>query len=94
MPGARHLFSASHPLPGAEFCFRTQHLPGRGGEWGGLAPPPLPDPNFTVGKNEISQKEVLIWLFLVHKLLDFWVPGPPPPPLRRTLPRGGGSAFF
>ena len=33
-----------------------------------------------MGKNEILQKEMLIWLFLVHKLLDFWVPGTLPPP--------------
>ena len=32
-----------------------------------------------MGKNEILRKEILIWLFLVHKLLDFWVPRPPPP---------------
>ena len=38
-----------------------------------------------MGSNEISQKEILIWLFLVHNFLDFWVPGqPPPPPLRRN----------
>ena len=36
--------------------------------------------------------EILIWLFLVHEILAFWVPGPSPhtPPLRRT--RGGGGA--
>ena len=43
---------------------------------GGLTPPPPKH----AGKNEILQKEILIWLFLVHKLLDFWVPNPPPPP--------------
>ena len=43
--------------------------------------PPLPsDPDFIVGKNEMLQKEILIWLFLVHKLLDF-----PPPPLKAEL---------
>ena len=31
-----------------------------------------------MGKNEFLQKEILIWLFLTHKLLDFWVPVPPP----------------
>ena len=32
-----------------------------------------------MGKHEILDKEILIWLFLVYKLLDFWVPGTPPP---------------
>ena len=42
-----------------------------GGGGGGT---PLPwDP----GKQEIVQKEMLTWLFLVHKLLDFWVTTPP-----------------
>ena len=41
-------------------------------------PPPPSDPEFIVGENEMLQKEILIWLFLVHKLLDFWVPGAPP----------------
>ena len=52
-----------------------------------------------MGKAEILQKEILIWPVLVHKLLDFWNPGPPIPPpppypphlLRRTLGGGGGS---
>ena len=44
----------------------------------GLTSPPS-DPDFIVGKNEVLQMEILISLFLVHKLLDFWVPGPPPP---------------
>ena len=49
--------------------------------------PPL-GPDFIVGKNEILQKEILIWLFLVHKPLDFWVAGSPPTPLRRPLGTG------
>ena len=44
----------------------------------GLPPPPS-DPDLMVGKKEILQKEVLIWLFLVHKLLDFLGSRTPPP---------------
>ena len=61
-----------------EFRLTTQRLLGWGAV-GGLAPPSPSDPDFVVAKNEISQKEMLIWLFWVHKFLDFWVPGPPPP---------------
>ena len=45
------------------------------------------DLDFIAGKNKIVQKEMLVWLFLVHKSLDFWVPGRPTPhpPLRRAL---------
>ena len=50
---------------------------------GYTTPPPPSDPDFKVGKHEILQKEILIWaVFLVHKPLDFWVPGPPPAPLK------------
>ena len=55
------------------------HNSGSLGWGGGANPPPPSDPDFIVGKDEIVQKEILIWLFLVHKLLDFWVPDPPPP---------------
>ena len=66
-----------------EFCLTTQHL---------LPPPPPRDPDFIVGKHEILQKEILIWLFLVHKLLVLWIPDPPTPPEgRRTLGRGAES---
>ena len=53
-----------------EFCSATQRL-----RRGGPLPLPLPpsDPEFIVGKNEILEKEILIWLFLLHKHLDFWV---------------------
>ena len=68
--------------PGTEFCLTTQRLPGGGGG----TPPPW-DRDFIVGKSEILQKEILIWLFLVHKLLDFWVPGPPPPSLKENSAR-------
>ena len=52
-----------------------------GGDRGGgsNSPPPPSDPGFKVGENEILRKETLIWLFLVHKVLDFWVSGPTPP---------------
>ena len=43
---------------------------GAGGGGGANTPAPS-DPEFVVGKNEILQKEILIWLFLVHDLLDF-----------------------
>ena len=77
MPGARVLrHSSASPVEG-------------GGVGGGPTPPPPPDPDFIVGQNE-REKEILIWLFLVHKLWDFWVPGPPPipasHPLSKTLP--------
>ena len=45
-----------------------------------------------MGKNEILQKEILIWLFLVHKLLDFWVPGLPPP-LKENSAHGVGLSW-
>ena len=56
---------------------------------GGGANPPPSDRISWWEKMKILQKETLIWLCLVHKLLDYWVPGPPQPPppplLRRTL---------
>ena len=43
---------------GAEFCFTTQHLPGRGGRGGvGVRTPPPSDPDFMVGKCEIYTKK-------------------------------------
>jgi len=48
---------------------------GDGLDWRGY-PPPLSDPDFMVRKNEILQKEILIWLFLVHKLLGSRTPPP------------------
>ena len=72
---------------GAEQSFAEQLSVSRGvGVRGGGEPPPPPanphppHPNFMVGKHEILQEEILILLLLVHRLLDFWVPGPPPPP--------------
>ena len=62
-----------HHLPKlgwSEFCLTTERLLG-GWLRGGLTPPPPSDPDFIVGKNEILQKEIFFWLFLVHKLLDF-----------------------
>ena len=35
---------------------------------------------------------ILIWLFLVHKLLDFWVPGPPPPPTHPPKENSGNPS--
>ena len=68
----------------------------RGWGGGGLTPPPPSDPDFIVGKHEILQKELLIWLILVHNLLDFWVPGPAKPPsppflIHPFLGGGGGG---
>ena len=50
---------------------------------GGADTPPF-RPGFHRGGMKL-QKEIWIWVFLVHKLLEFWVPGPPPPFLRRAL---------
>ena len=45
---------------------------------GGLTPPPPLGPGFHQ-KNEILQKEISVWLFLVHKLWTFGFQDPPPP---------------
>ena len=85
------------PVPPLPPPFARSHGPQSSAEqlsvpWGGvgiegrgLTPPPL-DPEFIVRKTEIVQKEMVIWLFLVHKHLDFWVPGPPPPLLSPRTP--------
>ena len=38
----------------------------------------------------LLQQEMLIWLFLVHKFLDFKAPGLPPPHPLQEYTRGGG----
>ena len=69
-----------------QLCFSPQPSGGMGrfllnnsASRGGGFPPPS-DPDFIVGNNEILQKEVLIWLFLVQIFGLLGSRSPPPPP--------------
>ena len=66
-------FQTSMLSAGPRTCVQgfASQLPVFGG--GGLTAHPL-DPDLIVGKNEIYKREYLCGLFLVRKLLDFWVP--------------------
>ena len=75
------------PQLGGGQNFASQLSVSCGGGGGANTPPPR-GPGFHSRKTWILPNEVLIWLFLVHKLLGFWVPGRPPTPLKENSGRG------
>ena len=70
-----------HPSASPESLLGNSASPAGGR---GATPPPSHPIGFMVGNNAILQKEILIWLFLVPILLDFWVPSHPPPPFKQN----------
>ena len=81
--------AVAHRGVGSRVLLNNSAFPGRGR--GGLTPPP-PGPGFHCGKKGDLQKDILIWAVLVHTLLNFWVPGPPPPFSKTlALPRLQGA---
>ena len=65
-----------HPFPPHPRVFLNNSASPGGG---GVRRPPPFDPDFTVRKNEILQKEILMWLFWYTKFWTFGFQDPPPP---------------